>query len=169
MDNSDNYDPYEVGGPSDSSPSPSGGGGDDSGFSKSLKSVGKSMSQAGTKQISEAADKLASQNRGVASFRKGGRVKKTGLIHAHRGEEVVRPEQADKVRHFLKKDHGRKEADKQDDVRSSTRKADPKKTERKAAPERVEKKEDPKRTMSRNSPKRINTRKMGRHKKGRGM
>lgn len=88
------------------SPAPDSGKSDD--LRGSLKGAGKSMSQQGSKQISQALDSLLQQNRGVQSFKKGGRVKKTGIIHAHKGEEVVKTEDAKKVRKFLgKKDEER--------------------------------------------------------------
>jgi len=105
----------------------------DSGTAKGLKAGGSSLASYG-KDVSANADALASANPGVRSFRKGGRVRKTGLIHAHKNEEVVRPEQADKVRRFLKKTKGRSSDEEMDD---------PKRTQRKGDPERQAKKEEP--------------------------
>lgn len=135
----------------------------DSGTAKGLKAGGSNLAAYG-KQASENADSLASANPGVRSYRKGGKVRKTGLIHAHRGEEVVRPEEADKVRRFLKREKNNR-GEEVDDVRESQRKADPRKTERKYEPKRAMKKEDPKRTSRLNSPKRkLGTRKAKRGK-----
>lgn len=141
----------------------------DSGAKDKIMGAGKSLSDKGQKMIADGSDKLASQNRGVASFRKGGRVRKTGLIHAHKNEEVVRPEQADKVRRFLKKDKGRSSDEEMDDPKRTARKGDPARIGKKEEPARTAKKHDPKKTFSRNAPKRMSAKRKGKRSKGREM
>lgn len=69
----------------------------------------------------EATDRMSAQNPGIPNYRKGGRVKKTGLVRAHKNEEVVRPEEADKVRRFLKKGRKAAKAPKRKSKRSNGR------------------------------------------------
>jgi hypothetical protein len=61
-----------------------------------LRAAGKSMQQSGQSQIEAARDQAA---RGaVPSYKKGGRVKKTGLARVHKGEQVIPAHKAHKGR-----------------------------------------------------------------------
>lgn len=72
-------------------------------FGSSLRSFGQST----LSNVAEEAGSRAAQS-SVSSYRKGGKVRKTGLIKAHRGEEVVSKKNARKVRKFLKRTKDRK-------------------------------------------------------------
>ena len=83
--------------------------GSDRNWKKGLKAAGKSMSAWGQGMLSNVAEEAGSRSAETApSYRKGGKVRKTGLIKAHRGEEVVPSKDAKKVRRFLKRRKGKR-------------------------------------------------------------
>jgi hypothetical protein len=80
----------------------------DTRLGKGLAAGGKSLSQSGQDMISGARDQAAANaNRQTTvplpSYRKGGRVKKTGPAKLHRGEVVVPKKKAREAKKLLKK------------------------------------------------------------------
>ena len=75
-----------------------------SGMSKTLlgKNISRALSGAGVKNINAASDAYASPNP-IPGFKKGGRVKRTGIARVHKGEVVLTASAAKALRKLLNK------------------------------------------------------------------
>ena len=75
-----------------------------SGMSRTLlgKNVSRAISGGAAKNINASADAYASPNP-IPGFKKGGRVKRTGKIYAHKGEVVLTASAAKTLRKLLNK------------------------------------------------------------------
>ena len=74
-----------------------------SGMSKTLlgKNVSRAISQGASKNITSSADAYASPNP-IPGYRKGGKVKRTGIAKVHKGDVVITASAAKTLRKLLK-------------------------------------------------------------------
>lgn len=74
-----------------------------SGMSKTLlgKNISRAISQGASKNITSSADAYASPNP-IPGYRKGGKVKRTGIARVHKGEVVLTASAAKTLRKLLK-------------------------------------------------------------------
>jgi len=74
-----------------------------SGMSKQLlgKNISRAISQGASKNITASSDAYASPNP-IPGYRKGGKVKRTGIARVHKGEVVITASAAKTLRKLLK-------------------------------------------------------------------
>ena len=87
-------------GGSSSSSSSSGGG--DSRWKKALRAGGRSLNQSGQSTLESVREQAAANVSRGDSYKRGGRVKRTGLAKVHRGERVIPKSKVKRVEKMMR-------------------------------------------------------------------